>query len=390
MAGLCKTGETVQSVGMFSSYKGINAVKNLWQVAAAILLIMNIHGCKKDGLGGHDSTAGKNSKQNLNPSVGQVRDSSGFFVEVLAREFELFNMHRGLSSFDEPCKLADGEKVLDCFIDAEEQTFYAQPFSLHYHIPSSMCAYVSFMPFYFVNHQSKLQTSSLVMYVDKNGALGIDNNQDGVNDSSDFGCYKEQGVPSCCVGNFLEVKYVWNPASNSYGEPTTTNITRKMNACLGGPAVRSQPLNELGIPTNEYIWVSGQGVSKEYQIETPAKHNVASAWIANFFDPAQHAATNNLPGAFREDIDVGAGVFEVGHPYYSIGCYDTDLEKVAQINVQLREWNTKSAFEARNTNPAAYDDTGFESDPFSQEQKNDFKDWFDLISDVHPDFVYKD
>ena len=82
-----------------------------------------------------------------NPPVGTIEEDAGFFVEVTGDGKDMFNLHKGDDTFDEPCKMGDSDKIINCIVDAEEQSFYARPFSLHYHAPPSLCSYVSFQRF---------------------------------------------------------------------------------------------------------------------------------------------------------------------------------------------------------------------------------------------------
>lgn len=324
-----------------------------------------------------------------NPPVGEIKEESGFFVEVLGEGKDQFNMHKGLETFDEPCKIALGETV-DCYVDAEEHSFYARPFSLHYHAPPSMCSYVSVMPFYFVNRQTKLQTTNLNVYLDKNGDVGTaDTNLDGVVDSTGLGCYSKGTTATCCVGTYTESVYIWNKEEGSYEDPTPTVVERTFAECLGGPATKSQPLTLMGLPVLTFEWVEKVGISKEYVVETPSKHVVGPAWITNFAKISEHGG--RVPAAFQYDIDPGAGTVNIGHPYYTITCHDTAWETLAQTNIQFREWNTKAAYEARKTAATNHDELGVESSPFGTHPKNDYSDWldFETAGVTVPGFEYK-
>jgi hypothetical protein len=324
-----------------------------------------------------------------NPPVGTVNDDSGFFVEVLGDDRLLFNIHKGLNTFEEPCKIVAGE-IVDCYVEAEEATFYTRDFALHYHVPSTMCTYLETSPFYFINRKTKYIQGSLNVFLDKNGAIGAsDTNLDGVIDSQ-LPCDIDEGVPVCCVGKYLQNNYKWDLALNSYAPVTTDKIDRKINACLGGPAMLTQPLTELGLPEPTVQNVKDKGISDEYKISPIIGHGILTvAWNVNYFNPSQHG--NGPPTAFYHDIVGNSSQGYVGNPYYSFTCYDSAWENIAEVRIQLRDWNTKAAYGDRAANPTNHDEVGNESTPFGQKRKNDFDDWYDLESGsiTYPHYEYK-
>ena len=308
-------------------------------------------------------------------------------MEITGEGKSLFNIHKGKDTFDEPCKINLGE-IVDCYVDAEEMTFFAQDFALHYHVPSTMCSYLTTTPFYFINRETKLQTTALNVFLDRNGSIGVDSDTNGTINTT-LGCYSSEGQATCCVGTYVENRYIWNAQSGAYDTPTSTKVTRTMEQCLGGPAMKSQPLNSFGRPSTTFQWVNGKGISAEYKFESPSKHSVDNAWITNYFNTADNAGS--LPVAFYNDIDPTAGTFNVGHPYYTFSCMDSADEVLAMVNIQLREWNTKAAYDARKTTPTNHDEGGFESTPFGSFPKNDFDDWLDIVNSSfdYPDYTYK-
>ena len=354
------------------------------------LLLLGLFSCSnsgKTGGGGGTKKPDETTTTTNTPEVGKVEDSAGFFVEITGDGKSLFNIHKGKDTFDEPCKINLGE-IVDCYVDAEEMTFFAHDFALHYHVPSTMCSYVGIDPFYFINHETKFQTTSLNVFIGSNGAIGVDSNTDGVIDSS-LGCYTSEGQATCCVGSYVENRYIWNAESGAYDTPTSNKVTRTLGSCIGGPATKSQPTSALGKPLGTFKWVNGKGISEEYKIESPSKHRVDNAWITNYFNTADNAGS--LPVAFYNDIDPTAGTNYLGHPYYTIACLDSADEVLAMVNIQLREWNTKAAYDARKTTPTNHDESGFEATPFGVFPKNDYVDWLDIVNSSfdYPGFEYK-
>ena len=361
------------------------------QIIGQVLLVFTsllFLSCGKAGSGGAQQSQEPISI--VHPPVGKVSDKAGFFLDILTTppsQSNKFNIHKGLSTFDDAC-IGELGKVVDCYLDAEEQSLFALPVSLHYHVPTTMCAYVSIEPFYFVNRQTK-RTTSLTKYTDKNGLIGIDSDKDGTVDSTDFGCYGNDGVPICCVGEYPETSFIWDVAQGAYGSPSTKAVKRTIEQCLGGPATETQTKDPFGVPIPTLKFVEGRGLSDVYKLSVPKDHQVGPGWLANYFDSSQHAG--GLPTAFSEDIDPGAKEEKYGNPYYKITCLDSGGEALASIRLQIREWNTASDFAARRVYPNKYDENGGEPDPWSGGDKNDFKDWldFELGGSTHPGFEYK-
>ena len=361
----------------------------------AVSLLGSFIACSQGGSGGSGGTTPNKPTVIPNPPVGTVEDAAGFFVEVLPGNegvAEFFDMHKGLSTFEEPCKGELG-KIVDCYMDAEEWTLFAHSYSFHYHVPSDMCAYVSVEPFYFVNRQTK-RTSGLVKYTDKNGQIGIDEDRNGeIEPEKSWGCYAEKGDPICCVGEYVETSFVWDPAAadgvGAYGAPTTANVDRAIDKCLGGPATTSQPKTKFGVPRRTFKFVERKGISEEYKFDALSDHQVGTGWVANYFNPAEHG--NKAPSAFDFDINTGVGEEKYGNPYYTIACHDSAWETLAAIRIQIREWNTKSNYYARSTEPTKHDEIGNESDPWPTEDRNDLPDWLDwqTVGVVHPEYEYQ-
>ncbi|MCX6116943.1 MAG: hypothetical protein NT027_05340 [Proteobacteria bacterium] len=317
------------------------------------------------------------------PSI--IKEEAGFFVEVLGEAKDRLNMHQDLTTFDEPCRINGTEKIINCYVEGEEATFFTQSFSLHYHAPPSLCTYIVTDPFYFVNRKTKWQTTTIDVSIDKFGIAGVDSDSDGDVDS-DFGCYTNGNEPTCCIGKYFETSRTWLKDINAYSTTSVRTVDRSAAACLGGPATKTQPISLRGFPQATFEFIQGVGTSKEYNIESTASHGIPPAWNLNFYDKADHGGT--LPEAFSANIGL---TDNIGNPYYSFICTDSAFEVIAQINITLREWNTKAAYDARKTAPTAHDEVGAEPDPFSSHDKNDWNDWkdFEAATIKFPGLEYK-
>ena len=373
-------------------------------ILGSLLLSTIVYGCgTKDSSsnGGGPAKPAPTTPEETPPGV--VSDEAGFFVKLVGDTSKIFSIHKGISTFDSTCKAALGEQV-NCFVEGEEQSFAYHKISLHYNIPKTMCDYVMVTPFYFVNRQTTRMDTDLVTYTDKNGRLGIESGTpDGtITDAeSDIGCYTKENKPICCVGKYNWINHVWQkgdtktpPIPDGYdlsGPPAPSPMEVHYDSCLGGPATLTQPKTYWGLPVSTYEWVSGTGVSKVYEISESQKSVYEShgiSWNVNFSKSADHLNTTNTSGfpyATQYDVDASpSGKTLIGEPYYRIGCYDTAWETKAEILIQLRDWNTKAAYEARATAPDNYHEEGMESTPFGVKPINDNWNWKDIESPLAP------
>ena len=143
----------------------------------------------------------------------------------------------------------------------------------------------------------------------------------------------------------------------------------KYGNCLGGPATETHPKDTSNVPVAILSFVEGTGLNELYEIKSPISKGFRSlAFFANFFDPADHVG-----GA---PIGLTATTAVSPEPLYAWQCLDRADDVVAEINLYVREWNTKDMFDNRVANPTGYDDSGPEDNPFGPvNQKNDRADW---------------
>jgi hypothetical protein len=357
---------------------------HIFSLCVSLPLVISACGQSSGSGGGSSGGGGSKTPENTpeNPAPGTVSETAGFFVKLSGEYADLFSIHKGESTFSEKCEAKIGERNF-CIVEAEEMRFAAHDVSLHYHIPKTMCEYIRVMPYYFVNHQIKKQTTDLHTYFDKNGEFGTGVDANDLVNAYDFGCHvSEKLEPICCVGKYNWVKHVWDETSGKYSvAPQGVNYTAE--SCLGGPALASQGKNELGFPVGTYYYVPGEGKSATYDLKgtdssSSARHGIV--WNVNYFNPSDHPApaVDGIPVAMNYDFDPTAATDYVGNPYYTFTCLDSAWEIKSQINVQLRDWDTKAGYDARATAPTGYRDEGVEETPFGNTPKNDKWNWKDI------------
>jgi hypothetical protein len=245
-----------------------------------------------------------------------------------------------------------------------------------------------FEPFYFVNRKTKYFTpaDNLTVYVDKNGAIG--KHYETVNNTIDqaLDCYSEGKDATCCVGKYTETFSSYDTTTSSWTKPERSVVTRSLSSCLGGPASISEDRDTLGFIVPKFQAVEATGTTADYKIPGTWKQQTGIAWSANYFEAADHAG--GIPSVFN--YSAGNGV-TLGNAYYTLSCFDRAWDLNSQIRIQLRDWNTKTDYEARRTAPTIHDRVGNEPSPYGSKPINDLLDWKDLegAGILIPNFITK-
>lgn len=361
-----------------------------WDVLFAGVLTFGLAlgGCKKkDAAPGSDSLG--------NPPVGTVDDTAGFYMRYRTNEKYTYNMHKDDTTFDAECRVADADIAsgstnadITCYLEGYEGDFYYQGVNLQYNVPSTTCAYVTFVPYWYIVYEIGAGPTTVQIDTDKNGAVGVDTNNDGTIDGATATCLFDnstKGGPNCCTGTYNLTTRSWDAtkAPPAYGPPvTTTGLTwgGTPSSCISGPATDTQTKDKNGLPRGDIYFVEGSGINKLYKIAGPngpppdGKDKRSNIWISNFYLTADHGGLK--PPGLRS---VAGGGFTVAPAdMFTLTCLDRAFEVKARIKLFIREWNTKADFDARKTAPANHSLVGTETSPVSGEPLNDVFDWKDF------------
>ncbi len=305
-----------------------------------------------------------------NPPLGEVDNSAGFYLRHIETGKANFYTHKGLSTFSERCVAAEGEDIA-CYTEGNELDLHYQGISLQYNVPSNLCAYFTLMPYYYYQKAAGAGPTVVRKDTDSTGAVGTDNDNDGLIDGAVATCqfdYSASSKPNCCSGDYTEVSRSWDATATVPGYQTTSvsegSWGGKASNCLYGPAMDTQELTEDGFPTPTIYFTEGQGINDKYVIASPlSKKRGSSIFLANFFQLAEHA---------------GAKPAAVAFPYYQLTCLDRAYEVKARISLMIREWNTVSDFNLRESVVTGHDRVGAETSTIGD--FNDFDDWLDIDS----------
>ncbi len=363
-------------------------MNRVWLLQALVLaLALGLGGCKKkEG----------DSVPDPNPPVGEVDDSAGFYVRYITSEKYTYNVHKASDlTFTEGCTAAENEDIL-CYIEGEELDLYFHGMTLQYNVPSTMCSYVRFTPYWYFSYETGDGPLQVTVDTDKNGKTGIDTNDDGtidtqsadydtdgIVDTADTVCefdHTASDGPNCCTGKYRSRTRTYDPTAETpgYSPPVVTENVAwggAIASCIGGPAVDTQKKDKFLLPRSDMMFVEGSGINQEYKIEAPInKEKGTNLYVSNYFDTADHGGFAPPPL-----LTVSTAAVTVSpDQYYQFECLDRAEEVIARIRLQIREWNTEAAYEARVTAPTGHSGGGTETSPVSTVPNNDRADWKDF------------
>jgi hypothetical protein len=325
------------------------------------------------------------------PPVGEVDDVAGFYVRVYQGEDIQYYMHQAGSDFDKECVVKTDEtnvanKDITCIVDIPEEDLRFHGVKLQYNVPTTMCDYAWFMPYYFENYQIAVGPVLLEYDKDQFGNFGLDNNDNGTIETGEEvpnytisglnedtpKCqydYSDSGGPNCCLGNYVITGRDWDTDTNQYFSRETVfgDWGGDPGSCLYGPAIETQTLTSDGWPMADIFYVKGEGLNDVYEPSAPLAKQAGTIYLANYFDPADHTTTD-FPGY--------PGGLNTTSRYYELRCLDRAHELKSRIRVQIREWNEYSEWEKGASGDP--DTTGTEVN-FPDFGLNDFIDWADLV-----------
>lgn len=296
-------------------------------------------------------------------------EAAGFYVRARTSASQIYYTHKNNSDFTSDCTAKAGESIT-CVVEGEELDLYYNGVTLQHNVPSAMCTYITRLPYYYYKWQTGLGPALVRVDTDSAGNVGEDTNSNGVIDQPTSTCpfdYTGGGGPNCCLGTYSRVVRRWNATNLNYDVISSDPAVvwgGKAGNCLGGAALYNWPLDLNGFPYELFAYIEGSGTNDVYSAQAPiTKHRLTNLEVANWFDPADHGG--GKPAA-------------VISPYYRYRCLDRAYEVIAEINVLVREWNTRAAFNLRESNPTNHSELGFEDSPFNTLPKNDFGDWKDF------------
>jgi hypothetical protein len=358
-------------------------------------LVLAISGCKKAGeeeLSG-SSPSGSDSG---NTPVGIVDNEAGFYVKVIPNSRYAYKVHAaGTTSTPCTANSTPGTNDIGCMVEAMELDLVFNGATLQYNVPSSMCSYLIFTPYYYFYKESSPGPVAVHYRIPQSGAGTIVSQVDGsgnptttaYSSGTSIGCvydYTTVEGPNCCTGSYTLTKDTETDPGVWETEVSIVPWGGKAANCLAGPAMDTQPKSKSGYPKSDIIYVEGTGLNKSYEIKSPLDVNRGIHYVANYFNTADHADVGGLPVAMQAPGSVGTSIVPAvagTSPYYEFLCVDRAFEVISRIQVSIQEWNTKAQFDLFGSGgdadlvPGTGVETGFPGLPINF--YNDFWDWKD-------------
>lgn len=360
------------------------------------------------------NAVGTNTSGTSGDNLGGTQDVDVAYFEVTVQDVPEVTVYTSIDGQRaSACRydpLTSASTYIKCIVDVDELDMFNNAFTLVNSAPGDVCKYRGFRSYYYSiafidtppNYVSYVKdpdtnevTASSVRYYygvapDNTVRLPAINGTtirglppsmlvsaaEDVKCPYDYSTRYEDGK-NCCKGQYtaLEFDATVGGAPGNFleaaqwgGDPAN---------CFRGPGMEdSLPKASDGFPSYFYTQVLGRGFQDTYTIDSPNSKRDSQIYLANYFDPAVHPAnSNSIAGETNVPTPVRPP-WGGGFPFYRYDCLDENNEVVARIDVQFREWNTKTQILSATGDP---DVRGVESSPFGAQCLNDFFDWEDFV-----------
>ncbi|MBN8538531.1 MAG: hypothetical protein J0M15_15885 [Deltaproteobacteria bacterium] len=382
------------------------------KIIGSALLFFLISSCGSDSAKTPIETSNSST---LNPTKGVTQEES-FYVRLYDDGKYPYYMSQK-NNYDKKCEITLGasSQNVECILDINELDLYFNGVKFQYNIPSSMCSYMSYTPYWYYNWEPGYGPSavSISKSLDVSGNLlslscvidgvatcnGTEASYDATNDK--LTCvydHTNASGPNCCLGSYTKTVVTTVAAGapvTSYGK---ANWGGEIKGCLGGQGKTNWSLyTKSGYPASEIFYTVGTGKNDVYEVTAPIQSSNAGSnfGIANYFTSGKHnhngysSGSSTYPYQIDPIDDRNGTALRSGSPYYRWQCLDKDKEVIHQIIVSVREWNTYKEFLTYGTSKGTSGDpdvvgvegTGCDyNTQNATETCNDFTDWDDYYT----------
>lgn len=308
------------------------------------------------------------------PTPGVVDQAGGFNIKVNPPEGANYYIHLK-DDFDSPCSVSAtatslADKDITCTVEVEELEGKFHGIDMVLNVPTSMCKYVSHLPFYYFGETYGTAPATANINILPDGTLDPTSNVGAggsLTAAGELRCdydYSADGGPNCCIGDTNIVRRTDFGTPEQVSTPETKTWGGQPGNCVAGPgsAAKRNKVDNMPIPT---IYYSTTGFSQSFPVAGSLEvTNAESYYYANFFTGATY------PTAFKMLSTYTA------NPTYYWTCYDDALEVKSRIQVEIREWNEMDEFALESTGDP--DTTGIQTDWLTP--INDWPDWDDMLN----------
>lgn len=282
------------------------------------------------------------------------------------------------------------KKKITCLLEVNELDLWFNSFNLNWGAPEGMCSYVAVYPYWFFQYEADLAGAAQGVTVgvqstdgsplafdpaiggDGGGMAELHGETPSVYCKYDYSWMSPKAGPNCCEGT-----YTLNYKSCTVDDQGVTSCTTSTSTqnwggqygnCAAGPAAEStwgarEVVNNF--PTGK-IFAATSGIGKALSISSPSLLNFNSvAYSSNYVAGAAPQALSDVTSV---QPSLGAD--------YVFMCLDQNEDAIAQINLQIRKWNTYSELAKKHLGDPTV--TGVEN-PFPG-NKRDRRGWDDFVN----------
>lgn len=312
-------------------------------VLGALLLVFSLTACKEKSTDLGVITPVQPTDPAL-PTPDVIDDSAGFNVKANPPKGANYYIHRK-GDFDKLCVVATDEtnyadKDIECILEVEELEGKFYGLEMVMNLPSSMCRYYTYAPYYYFGEQHG-SADGAIFRVDLDAsntfvsqAVVSGSNVSITTSPSKFQCafdHQPTNGPNCCYGNYTVRTYV-------NGVLTVTE-TRDWGGnpgnCVAGPGADQPRAKSSNLPMSTIKFVQ-DGDSERFTVKKSIDmENAYSIYYANYV-----VDVSVPPAAWQ----MSAPFPYTGNPYYQWTCLDDAGEIKARISLQVREWNEVEEF----------------------------------------------
>ncbi len=303
--------------------------------------------------------------------TGVVNDEAGFTIKVGSEVTYPAFIHQEGEAWNTGCTVTEADlgtsaADISCILQAQEGDLYFGGSALHYNVPTDMCSYLYFSPYWYYQYPYGYGDNAFTVTENAAGALTLSNNNgtvtlDATGSPTCIYDHSAEEGPNCCLGKYTLTTIPWDADAGAAGSPeqSTGDWGGTIGDCISGSAKDTQDKSDEGLPLSDIFLVEGVGINEVYTIASPLKkEKLSNLYLANA----------DLTSTIENSM--------FGSRYYEFACLDRSFEVKARIRVQIQEWNTASEFAKQTTgNPNAGEPTGIEDPPFEDQPLNDRWDW---------------
>ncbi len=375
---------------MIVDYKQTWCIKNGTIRCLAVCFVFLFHmGCGKK-LPTVSGLANVQPLSQLNPPVGLVDDTAGFYVRAVTDPNYSYLVHRdnpvayiatstslvrhsvgwsysvGAECRVDPADAKTSKADILCYIEADELDLFFNGVTLQHNLPSNMCSYLGVkLPWFYrypvgagpnvsywtVNSATAAITDQVNAYhgvpfcpydFSKNNITYSGPNY--ANPSPSPSPWPSPSpvvstpvppydhAPNCCLGNYQQ--FVNTIGTSSLMTVSTGSWGGTVSSCIAGPGVDLQKADTQGFPMEDLFFVVGTGINSTYTIASPhSKGLTGNLYASNYFSSPNYDDPTTYPNSFRLSNNTSTPLVLPATTTYPIGFFPTSASQPQYLTI---------------------------------------------------------